>query len=253
MSFGLTSIIIPTMNGLGLLRAAVASIRQYTDAGETPYEIIVADDGSTDGTAEWCIAERIPFVRRGKSFGFPGACNRGMRMAAGEQLLLLNNDAIVTRNWLVNLLTALHSSPEVGIVGPITNYASGSQQVVYPYANVAEFQRIAAEVNRSDPAKWEPALRIIGFCFLLKRVVYERVGELDERFAPGHYEDDDYCFRARMLGFGLRICRDAYIYHAGSASFKHRDAGGLQALLERNRRIFIEKWNVDPAVYIDNK
>src|SRR5690606_9635099 len=130
------------------------------------------------------------------------------------------------------------------IVGPTTNYASGSQQVDYPFADLEEFQRIAAEVNRSDPSKWEPTLRIIGFCFLMRREVYERAGELDERFSPGHYEDDDYCLRARMLGFGLRICRDTHIYHAGSASFRQR-AAELETLIQRNRRLFIEKWNVD--------
>ncbi len=253
MSYGMTSIIIPTKNGLGLLRACIASIKQYTNAAETPYEIIVADDRSTDGTPEWCMAERIPFVRLAVSQGFPAACNRGMRMAAGEQLLLLNNDTIVTRDWLRNLLIALYSTPEVGIVGPTTNYASGSQQVVYPFADLAEFQHIAAELNRSDPAKWVPALRIIGFCLLMRRSVYERAGELDERFSPGHYEDDDYCLRARMLGFGLRICRDVYIYHAGSASFKLGRADELESLIQRNRQLFIEKWNVDPAWYIDNE
>jgi GT2 family glycosyltransferase len=253
MNFSLTSIIIPTMNGLALLRSCIASIRKYTDPRRTPYEIIVADDGSDDGTSEWCMNERIPFVRLTGSAGFPAACNRGMRMAAGEQQLLLNNDTIVTRNWLLNLLTALYSSPEIGIVGPITNCASGRQQVSLPFSDLAEFQRLAAETNRSDSAKWEPALRIAGLCFLLKRTVYERAGELDERYAPGYYEDDDYCFRARRLGFGLRICRDTYIYHVGGASFNESRTGALEELLRRNRRIFMDKWNVDPEWYIDNK
>ncbi len=252
MSFNLTSIIV-IKSSLARLLGCVASIRQYTDPRTTPYEIIAALDGTDDGTSEWCVGERIAFVRLTGSEGFPAACNRGMRMATGEQLLLLHDDTIVTRNWLSNLLTALRSSPEIGIVGPIANRASGRQRVNRPFADLAEFQRSAAETNHSDPAMWEPSLRIAGFCLLLKRTVYERVGELDERYASGYYADDDYCFRTWRLGYGLRICRDTYIYHEGGAGFRPCHTAEPQELLRRNRRIFIDKWDVDPDWHIEHK
>jgi len=245
--YGLTSIVIPSVNGLMLLRRCVASIRRHTDPEKTPYEIIVADDGSADATAEWCADERLPFVRLPANAGFPRACNKGLRMASGEQLLLFNIDAMATPRWLENLLDALHSSDEIGAVGPVSNHVGGRQRIELAFDGPDDFVRIAGQRNKPDPEKREPALRLVGFCLLFKRAVYERVGGLDERFSPGYYEDDDYCLRIRMLGYGLRICRDTLVYHEGSASFRIGGEAAQQALIARNRALFIEKWQADPA------
>lgn len=137
---GLTSIIIPTYNGLPLLRACVEHIRAYTDM---PYEIIVVDNGSRDGTREYCIRERLLLVSLPDNMGFPVACNHGLRLAAGDQVLLLNNDVLVSPRWLALLYEALYSREEIGIVGPVTNYASGIQQVKVGYADGAGYIREA--------------------------------------------------------------------------------------------------------------
>lgn len=249
MKLPMTSIIIPSRNGLRLLQRCVASIRERTDPAATPYEVIIADDASVDGTAEWCASENLTFVRLPRPAGFPAACNRGLRLAAGDQLLLLNNDTAATNGWLANMQRALQSDERIGLVGPVTNYADGKQRIAVPFADLAEFQRVAAQMNEPDSAKWEPAQRIIGFCMLFKRTVYDRLGGMDERFGPGHYEDDDYCFRARMHGFGIRICRDTLVYHEGTVSFRQAGEAELQALVERNRRRFTEKWGIDPLTY----
>ncbi|MFC4779326.1 glycosyltransferase family 2 protein [Paenibacillus sp. GCM10023252] len=246
----LTSIIIPTYNGLQLLQQAVASIRQYTDPISTPYEIIVVDNGGSDQTAEWCRQQRMMVIAMSRNEGFPSACNRGLRMSRGDSLLLLNNDVTVTKSWLSNLLAALYSSDLIGMVGPTTNYASGKQQVEVTFSNLQEFAEIAAAVNQSQPEQWEAATRLIGFCLLFKRELYDRIGDLDERFSPGHYEDDDYCLRARMNGYQLRICRDVLVHHLGSASFKRQAPLELERLVETNRQRYIDKWSIDPAVFM---
>ena len=241
------SIVIPTHNRLDLLQACVASVRAHTDE---PYELIVVDNGSTDGTDDWCRRERIPLLRLPRNEGFPAACNKGLRAAVGDTLVLLNNDTLATPRWLANLTAALYSSPDVGIVGPVTNYASGAQQVHYPYADIAEFMRIAVEVNVSNPSRWKRTERIVGLCFVFRRELMEKIGLLDERFSPGHYEDDDYCLRARLHGYGLIVCHDALIYHEGSASFRRQGAEYQQRIVERNYRLFKDKWQLDPHVFI---
>jgi GT2 family glycosyltransferase len=173
-----------------------------------------------------------------------------MRLSSGDILVLLNNDTIVTPNWLRNMSAALLSASDVGIVGPVTNYASGSQQVHYPFENLAEFQRIAAEVNVLDAAKWKRVERIVGICFVFHRGLMDKIGFLDERFSPGHYEDDDFCLRARLHGFSLLVCHDALIYHEGSASFKREGVQQQQELVERNYRLFMDKWHLDPRAFI---
>lgn len=242
------SIVIPTFNGLEWLKRCIASIRACTT--DADYELIVVDNASTDGTAAWCLEQRIPFIALPRNEGFPSACNQGMRMAEGDTLVLLNNDTVVTPRWLANLTRALYSAPDIGIVGPVTNYASGIQQVDLRFADLDEFQRIALGMNRSDPALWQETKRVVGICFVFRRNLMERIGYLDERFGPGHYEDDDYCFRARKAGCRLLVCRDALIYHEGSASFRRTGAESQQALVERNYRLFLDKWHEDPRQFI---
>lgn len=238
----MTSIIIPNYNGLDYLKPCIESIRKYTD---TPYEIIVVDNGSTDGTLEYCKHNSVNLVSLPFNRGFPVACNYGLRIASGDAIMLLNNDTLATRNWLKNMLNCLYSSNEIGLVGPVSNYISGKQQITEPFTNVKE---IARKYNTQDPSKWIPTKRIVGMCFLMKREVFNRVGLMDERFSPGHFEDDDYCYRARQKGFKLMIAGDCFVFHHGSASFKKEEESYVKSLLEDNLRKFKEKWGFDPRL-----
>lgn len=132
----------------------------------------------------------------------------------------------------------------------MTNYASGRQQVQTGYTDIAGFHAEALRTNIPDAAKWQETRRLVGLCFLFKRQLMDTIGLLDERFSPGHYEDDDYCYRARLQGYRLLIAGDCLVHHEGSASFKEVYSASLQELVERNRRIFMEKWHVDPSQFI---
>jgi GT2 family glycosyltransferase len=239
-----TSIIIPSFNEKSLLKDCLYSIKKYT---ETPYEVIVIDNGSTDGTSDVCITEQIPFISISQNKGFPEACNLGLKMASGDTLLLLNNDVLVTPHWLTNMLHCLYSSEDIGIVGPLTNYASGKQQIQVSYTDLYE---MAEQFNQANPDKWQQTDRIVGLCFLFKRKLLDQIGGLDERFSPGHYEDDDYCYRARNAGYRLMIAGDVFIHHHGSMSFGRRETSEFKQLIENNRLKFIEKWGVDPQIFI---
>ncbi|WP_019908764.1 glycosyltransferase family 2 protein [Paenibacillus sp. HW567] len=243
----LTSIIIPTFNGLRLLRPCIESIRAYTG---TPYEIIVVDNGSQDGTDEYCRDNKLAFISLPENRGFPVACNLGLQLASGDELLLLNNDVVVSHNWLDNLKNALYSAPDVGIVGPVTNYASGRQRVETAYTDISGYHAEAMAVHAQGAAGWIEIRRLVGLCFLFKRELMDAIGLLDERYSPGHFEDDDYCYRARMRGYRLLIAGNCLVHHEGSASFKEVYSSEIQELVLRNRKIFMDKWHVDPAQFI---
>lgn len=243
----MTSIIIPTFNGVQLLRDCVESIEAYT---ESPYEIIVVDNGSSDETLEYCLGKPVTLISMPNNRGFPEACNAGLKAASGSELLLLNNDVVVSRNWLANMLNCLYSEECVGIVGPRTNYASGRQQMELTYTSMDDFHRLAESLNVPDPGKWFELERIVGLCFLFKRSLMENIGVLDERFSPGHYEDDDYCHRARLAGYRLMIAGDTVVHHHGSASFRKQSMEDVSRLVTDNHRKFIEKWGFDPQIYI---
>lgn len=246
----LTSIIIPSYNGLHLLKPCIEAIRTHTD---TPYEIIIADNASEDGTANYCVEQRLDSVRLPENRGFPAACNLGLRLARGDYLVLLNNDVIVTPRWLSNLVTAHQSDSAVGLVGSVTNYASGAQQIKLEEASISACLTFAETNNVSDANRWQVMKRLVGFCLLFGRDLLNRVGYLDERFSPGHYEDDDYCMRARVHGYKLLMCRDCFVYHEGSASFARSTDEQRKELIERNYRLFMDKWNIDPRAYIETE
>ncbi len=142
-----------------------------------------------------------------------------MALATGDYILLLNNDTIVTVNWLDQLLLCLNSDERIGAAGPLTNNASYYTAIQVPYRTLEELHQFAGEYNKTDRAKWEERIKLIGFCLLMKREVFEKVGPLDERFSPGNFEDEDYCLRIRLAGYKLMLCKDTFIQHFGSASF----------------------------------
>lgn len=242
----MTSIIIPTYNGLSLLQSCVQSIRGCTPEA---HEIIVVDNGSTDGTVEFCREAGLTFASLPYNYGFPAACNVGLKMSRGEQLLLLNNDVIVTHEWLTRLLEGLHSGEDVGLIGPTSNRVSGRQQIKLGYRGITEYHAAAAGYTEANRGVRLPVSRLVGFCLLFRRTVMDKIGLLDERFSPGHYEDDDYCYRARKLGYRLLIARDCYVHHMGSASFRKKQQRSLKRLIAVNRKKFIRKWGVYPAKY----
>ena len=103
-----TSIIILTRNKFEYTKLCIESVRKYTQ--KDAYELIVVDNYSTDETREWLKEQvDVKVIYNSENVGFPKGCNQGIAIAEGENILLLNNDVIVTENWLDNLIMALYS------------------------------------------------------------------------------------------------------------------------------------------------
>lgn len=240
---GLTSIIIVTWNGLEYTRQCIDSLEKYT---RLPHELIIVDNGSTDGTVELLhdyAARRnnVRIILNQSNLGFAKAANQGLMAAEGDYLVLLNNDTVVTENWLENLQTCAESDPQVGMVGPRSNYVSGPQQLDVSYNTLSEMHRFARQFNFSDNTRWFEVKRLVGFCLLIKREAYQKVGGLDERFALGNFEDDDLSLRMRESGYRLLCAGDTFIHHYGEATFKVNQVDYSRTMQENARR-FLEKW-----------
>jgi GT2 family glycosyltransferase len=239
-----TSIIVLTYNKLEFTQQCIESVRTFTSPSS--YELIVVDNASSDGTIAWLRNQAdIRLISNAENRGFPAGCNQGIAAAGGDNILLLNNDTVVTPNWLDNLVTCLYSSERVGAVGPVTNYASYYQAIRVGYQTIAEMHSFAKAYNKSDPRRWEERIKLIGFCMLIRRSVIDEIGLLDEQFSPGHFEDDDYSLRIRRAGYRLFLCVDTFIHHYGSVSFRD-DREGQIALSEVNARKFEAKWGFHP-------
>lgn len=239
----LVSIVILTLNNWNLTERCLQSITNYT---EIPYEIICVDNGSSDGTqAHLRDREDLYFIENERNLGFARACNQGMAAASGDYILLLNNDTVVSHRWLGNLMTVLTSSPEVGIVGPMSNLVIPQQRYPASYPTYEEYHRFAETFNRSNASIWRDTTAISGFCMLFHQQLYHQIGGLDESFLRGGYEDIDFCYRALKAGRRLVIASDTYVHHVGNASFLSNSID-MNSLAMNNRRVFLKKWGFNP-------
>ncbi|MGN4669798.1 glycosyltransferase [Bacillus cereus group sp. MYBK234-1] len=245
----LTSIIILTHNQLQYTKECIYSIRKYTV--QENYELIVVDNASIDGTVEWLqMQPDIKLVKNEKNEGFPRGCNQGIREAQGENILLLNNDVVVTERWLTNLLKCLYAKENTAAVGPVTNNASYYSAIPTFYKDIQEMHEFARNYNQSDGAKWEERMKLIGFCILIKKIILDEIGLLDEQFTPGNYEDDDLSLRMFEKGYKLYLCRDTFIHHYGSVSWK-TDTTNFSVILNENNKKFYRKWGfTSESLYI---
>ncbi|MGL4877026.1 glycosyltransferase family 2 protein [Paraclostridium dentum] len=244
-----TSIVILSYNNCELTKNCIESIRKYTN--KESYELIIIDNNSKDESVEYLKSQDdLICIFNEENKGFAGGCNQGIDASSGDNILLLNNDIIVTPNWLDNMVKALYSSDDIGAVGPVTNFSSNFQQVFVPVNHTMDTDDFFKEYNQSDTSKWEERLRLIGFCMLIKKEVVNKIGVLDELFNMGNYEDDDYSLRIRKSGYRLLLCKDTFIFHLGSASFSKLEEDRFRKLLESNRQKFNDKWNMDPHMFM---
>jgi GT2 family glycosyltransferase len=215
----------------------------------SPYELILVDNGSTDGTPEYLQEirgrqgpTRVEIIRNETNVGFPAGCNQALAKATGRYLVLLNNDTVLTPGWLEGLVAcSLQDWPGVGLVGPVTNAAPDAQGIRVPYTRLEDLDGFAAQRRTAFAGKTQVVFRLTGFCLLIRREVLDRIGILDERFGIGFFEDDDLCVRAREAGFRLLVAQDVYIHHFGNRTFQHL---GLDTRrhLEASFALFREKW-----------
>ncbi len=241
---GVTSIILVTYNQLNYTRQCIESLRFRT---EEPFELIVVDNGSMDGTVDYFRAQPdVTLVTNRENRGFPAAVNQGLQLATGCQILLLNNDTILTTGWLRRLLNALHSDSKIGLVGPVSNSVSGLQQIPVDYHHLASLDGFAWEWGCKHAEQRVDLDRLVGFCLLIRREVIDLIGVLDERFGTGNFEDDDYCRRAQQAGYRTVVAVDSFVHHFGSRTFV---ASGIDfaALLKENEQKYREKWDTAPA------
>jgi GT2 family glycosyltransferase/tetratricopeptide (TPR) repeat protein len=243
-----TSILILTYNQLAHTKACLESIARHTPE---PHELILVDNGSTDGTREYLREyarqhERVSVIANRTNLGFAAGNNQGLTLATGRQVLLLNNDTVVTPGWLRNMLKVLRDHPQTGVVGPRSNRVLGRQQVdAVGYKSLDELPAFAVGWSEKHAGESRVANRVVGCCLLARREVMDAVGGLDEQFGSGNFEDDDFCIRAHLAGFETRIADDSFVHHVGHATFNGAGIDYAKAM-QTNWDLFKRKWAIPP-------
>jgi GT2 family glycosyltransferase len=238
------AIVIPVYRGLSVTLDCLASVEATVPDGT---RVIVVDDASpepelTVALDNLAARRRITLVRNARNRGFPGSVNAGIRAAAalpGERdVVLLNSDTIATPGWLERLRAAVHASKDVGTATPFSNDAA---IVSYPkkaggnaLPTRRELGRIGALAARANPDVAVEIPTAVGFCMYIRRECIAAVGLFREDvFAQGYGEENDFCVRARHLGWRHVAVPGAYVGHVGGHSF----GAARGALMARNLEI----------------
>lgn len=240
---GLTSIVIPCHDNLLYTALCLESIRLHTPE---PHEVVVVDNGCTDGTSAWCSERGAQVVRSPVNRGFAGGVNLGLARARGDVVVVLNNDALATPGWLAGLRGALWREPRVGIAGPRSNWVSDDQIIVdtpYTEAPSDALDRFAAGRARALAGQGREVARLSGLCMAIAGEVLDVLGGFDTRFVVGNLEDDDYSLRARLAGYRLWAADDSYVHHFGHKTFGLVDED-YDDLMRDNATRYVMKWDL---------
>ena len=229
----MVSIILISYNLGAVTKACVESIQRNV---KVPCEIVIVDNHSDQGTIEILESlENVKLIKNSENLGFPAGCNRGIRESKGEIIWLLNNDTLVPPNSLERMLELLLGSEEIGMVGPVTNYINGRQQIEADYTDDSCVDSFAEKVAAENKGLTWRMMRLVGFSMLARRSTLAEAGYLDERMGIGTFEDDILSMKLIARGYKLLVARDAFIHHIGNASFKA--AGGYGNSGSSNQRI----------------
>jgi GT2 family glycosyltransferase len=224
------SIIIVNWNTKDLLVQCLESV--YQTIKEIEMEVIVVDNGSTDGSIA-AAAERFPevkFIQNQMNLGFARANNQAFSLSRGRYLLLLNPDTIVKNGATEGLISFMDAHPEAGVAGPQLLNSDGSKQ-----NSIANFPSLATELfnksllRRLFPKRFPGKERdyteplevdsVIGACMIVRREVIEPVGLLDEDYFL-FLEETDWCYRIKRAGWK--------IYHLPQVEISHFQGKGVE-------------------------
>lgn len=244
-AFPKASIVVVTYNNLHLTKQCLESVLARTEWPN--FELFVVDNASADGTPKYLqeLAQkdsRVHVILNSENRGFAAANNQALRQAQGEFLVLLNNDTVVTRGWLSGLIRHLSSRPDFGLVGPVTNWIGNEAQIKAGYSSLKDMQTWAADYVKAHDGEFFDIPVAALFCAAMRRDTFAQVGELDERFGVGMFEDDDYARRVREAGLRVVCVEDVFVHHHGKAAFKQMAQATYDQLFARNRALFEEKW-----------
>lgn len=233
------SIIIPTWNKVELTSQCLTALASSTT--DISFEVIVVDNGSTDGTPEFLrsLGGDVRLILNKDNLGFAKACNQGARAARGKYLVFLNNDTIPQPHWLKPLVSEVDEHPEVGIVGSKLLFADGTVQhagVVFmrscrnPYHIYRSALSAIPAVNQRREFQ-----AVTAACMLIRRELFEAVSGFDERFVNG-FEDVDLCLKVREKGPRVVYQPRSVVHHLESQTPGRKDCD------EHNRRLLEERW-----------
>lgn len=243
------SIVIPAYNQIEYTYACLDSILKNTK--DVTYEVILADDVSTDGTKELPMyVKGVHIVRNTANMGFLRNCNHAAETARGKYILFLNNDTQVMEGWLSSLVELIESDASIGMVG---------SKLIYPNGALQE----AGGIIWNDGSGWnygkgddytKPQYNYVrdvdyisGASIMLSTALWKQIGGFDEHFAPAYCEDSDLAFEVRKAGYRVVYQPKSVVIHFEGVSngTDVNSTTGLKKYQVENSKKLKEKWKTE--------
>ncbi len=238
------TVVVVTWNALKYTQTCFTTLQENTDFPH--YDLIVVDNGSTDGTREYLQSlPRAKVIYNERNLGFARANNLAIRAADPESdIVLLNNDVeIYQRDWLSQLQSTAHTREDWGIVGCRLCWPDGILQHAGAYMPIETWwgQQIGArekDVNQYNSIREVEA--VVFACVYIRRDVIDRVGLIDERYFA-YFEDTDFCFKAKRAGYKTVCCGAVTLVHHQNVSTQVNNVDFFR-LFGKSQKIFKKRW-----------
>ncbi|MFH0805850.1 MAG: glycosyltransferase family 2 protein [Patescibacteria group bacterium] len=223
------------------------------------YEVVIIDNGSKD---KFQVSDsKIKVIYNKENLGFSGGNNVGIKYALennADYVLLLNNDTIVSKDFLSKMVEVAENNNKIGIIGPKIYFpdskkiwfAGGKINWLYNKGTMRGFNKI--DKGQYDEPKVQKTDYITGCCALIKKEVLEKIGLMPEEYFL-YYEDTDWSLKARQMGYKCIFIPSAIIWHKGSKSAINGSPSYIYYHI-RNGLIMARKyapWYIKPFIYLD--
>ncbi len=243
----LVTIIIPCHNNLNLTKQCISSIYENTPL-ET-FNLIAIDNNSSDGTQDYFNKlkskyNNFKFIRNNQNLTFAKANNNIVKIANTDLILFLNNDTIVTKNWLNSLIDEINSDKNIAAVGSLLLYPD-TELIQHCGVKLGTFQgkKLFYHIHQLRNYKYIPHSTntyelnfITAACMLTKKEIFEKVNSFDENYQNG-FEDIDLCLKFKENNYKIKYCGKSIVYHYESQTEGRNDHN------EENYQLLLTKWN----------
>ncbi|MCD7820159.1 MAG: glycosyltransferase [Lachnospiraceae bacterium] len=239
-------VIIPIYNAFEDLQICIESLRKTTDLERN--RVVLINDCSTDQRVtpylDRLAEQGFIVIQNEVNRGFSGNVNLGIQQSEDRDVVLLNTDTILTKDWLDKLIRCAYSDSAIATVTPLSNNATLCSVPAFCEENRLPegftLDEFADLVDRSSLRRYPRITVVVGFCMYIKREVIRLIGNFDsETFERGYGEENDFCCRAEQAGYYHAMCDDAYVYHTGSKSFVSKEK---QTYMEEHETILNQRY-----------
>ena len=230
MTKELVSIIIPCFNALEYTKQCIESVLLQTNIN---YELILINNGSSDGTKQYFNTlkkqlkpnkklQKVTILQSIKNLGVAKALNLGISKSIGRYICYLNNDVIVTKDWLKKIVKAVKTDKQIGAVGTMFNAFENKKLINLVEKDKKIIDIFAQTISIKNLGKIKKAKTIHGLCMFIKKSVFKKVGLFNENFYPCFGEDIEFCERLKKYGYKLVDAIDVFIFHYWNKSVRSK-------------------------------